>query len=561
MKKCVVLMSVAFCISLGAVRAQTNLVGEHIEGGWYYSLYDDYGEKTAILTHVLEALDVRDLQIPEEVFDLGSHSYYKVTGIGDGVFKECSSLRKVTLPPSVRSIGESAFERCDSLESINLENVSKIGPYAFYGCLLLSHITLGPLYEISDRVFSQCGIRSVTIPESVEKIGEYAFDGCDKLLSVTIPDNVESIGAYAFDGDGLCKLVIGHGVKKIGNEAFGSVIYEVRSLAEDPPFYDGSSMDGDLFWSGTYKYGILYVPEGKVDAYRNAPGWDRFVDIRDSEVPDSVPNPIKSITFDRDTIILIRDKWNNGLVSWEITPENASYPRLAFDVEDPGAGMDFSISVGSREIRANAWNYAFDKERPFRSDTATITARTTDGTGLSATCTVIYIMEQATTFSLQQDSIVIESGDAFHGTCVLLPQYASYVYNIEWKSSDESVARVMSRHWSNRNYGIRGGNPGTVTITARTTDGSNLCDSCVVTVLPSSTNIGQVEDPRMSVYASEGSIVVSGVESGRCVAVYNTAGIVVRETVVPADGRVEIALPAGAMYIVNVGGTTRKVVL
>ena len=105
---------------------------------------------------------MRDLQIPEEVFDLGSYSYYKVTGIGDGVFKECSSLRKVTLPPSVRSIGESAFERCDSLESINLENVSKIGPYAFYGCLLLSHITLGPLYEISDRVFSQCGWSSVT---------------------------------------------------------------------------------------------------------------------------------------------------------------------------------------------------------------------------------------------------------------------------------------------------------------------------------------------------------------------------------------------------------------
>lgn len=151
-----VLLAVAFFISLGAVRAQTNLVGEHIEGGWYYSLYNDYGEKTAILTHVLEALDVRDLQIPEEVFDLGS--YYKVTGIGDGVFKECSSLRKVTLPPSVRSIGESAFERCDSLESINLENVSKIGPYAFNGCLLLNHITLGPLYEISDGVFSQCGI-------------------------------------------------------------------------------------------------------------------------------------------------------------------------------------------------------------------------------------------------------------------------------------------------------------------------------------------------------------------------------------------------------------------
>ena len=129
---------------------------------------------------------------------------------------------------------------------------SKIGPYAFYGCLLLSHITLGPLYEISDRVFSQCGIRSVTIPESVEKIGEYAFDGCDKLLSVTIPDNVESIGAYAFDGDGLCKLVIGHGVKKIGNEAFGSVIYEVRSLAEEPHFMIGR------VWTATF-FGVELI--------------------------------------------------------------------------------------------------------------------------------------------------------------------------------------------------------------------------------------------------------------------------------------------------------------
>lgn len=105
---------------------------------------------------------------------------------------------------------------------------------------------MGPLYEISDRVFSQCGIRSVTIPESVEKIGEYAFDGCDKLLSVTIPDNVESIGAYAFDGDGLCKLVIGHGVKKIGNEAFGSVIYEVRSWPKNPHFMIGR------VWTATF---------------------------------------------------------------------------------------------------------------------------------------------------------------------------------------------------------------------------------------------------------------------------------------------------------------------
>ena len=195
-----------------------------------------------------------------------------------------------------------------------------------------------------------------------------------------------------------------------------------------------------------------------------------------------------------------------------------------------------------------------------RSDTAVIRLSTTDGSNLSATCTVIYIAQQATYFSLGQDSVTIECGGSFVDTCELLPQYASYVRNIEWTSSDESVAWVTMTHWSNRRYGFFGEGPGTAIITARTTDGSNLCDTCVVTVLPSTTGVEAVGSAAVQVYASGGCIVVDGSALGEPIVVCRLDGVVVQESV-STGKRMEIPLPFGGMYIVNVNGTVRKVVL
>ena len=56
-------------------------------------------------------------------------------------------------------------------------NVTSIGDKAFYGCNLLTNIT---------------------IPNSVTSIGEKAFYGCSFLSNIVIPNSVTSIGNYAF---------------------------------------------------------------------------------------------------------------------------------------------------------------------------------------------------------------------------------------------------------------------------------------------------------------------------------------------------------------------------
>lgn len=137
-----------------------------------------------------------------ETFDTGSatvntHTYTDgknehtiaisgLTSIGRYAFRECSSLKSVTIPNSVTSIGGDAFAYCTRLTSVTIPySVTSIGSGAFYGCSRLTSVTIG---------------------NSVTSIGGYAFADCGSLIqlilfpsspptldSTVIPANVQSI--------------------------------------------------------------------------------------------------------------------------------------------------------------------------------------------------------------------------------------------------------------------------------------------------------------------------------------------------------------------------------
>ncbi len=184
------------------------------------------------------------VNIPTRVRE-GMRAYlYKVIGIGDRAFYNCTGLTEVTLPNSVTSIGDAAFEYTGLKEVTIPGSVTSIGVNAFGGCRSLTKIEVaedskyfcskdGVLFTKDMTELLQCPcalpLASYDIPDGVTTIGTYAFNYCTGLTSVTIPNSVTEIGRFAFQGcTGLTEVTIPNSVTEIGNEAF----YNCTGLTE-----------------------------------------------------------------------------------------------------------------------------------------------------------------------------------------------------------------------------------------------------------------------------------------------------------------------------------------
>ena len=124
--------------------------------------------------------------------------------------------------------------------------VTTIDNYAFYGCRLLTSVTLpSSVTTLGFQIFYDCdGITSITIPESVTTIEGGAFTGCDNLS--------EFKGKYATK-DGHC-LIIGntlHSFVSVGVDTY--VVPAGVTRIEDYAFYDTAISDV------TFPDGLTYI--------------------------------------------------------------------------------------------------------------------------------------------------------------------------------------------------------------------------------------------------------------------------------------------------------------
>ena len=141
-----------------------------------------------------------------------------------------SSKEHILVPNTVTSIENSAFYRCKSLQSVNIPNsVTAIGECAFHSCSSLQLIHMpDSVRTISDRAFAYCkSLQSISIPNSVTAIGEGTFSNCISLQSVNIHKAVTYIGNSAFSWcKSLESINIPKGVTQIGKSTF----YNCKSL-------------------------------------------------------------------------------------------------------------------------------------------------------------------------------------------------------------------------------------------------------------------------------------------------------------------------------------------
>lgn len=147
-------------------------------------------------------------EIPAYAFAMCSqtlkHVYFEnvnnITRIGEYAFYMCNVLESFEFSPNLEYIGEHAFRRCDLLASVDLSNtkITEIPEYTFLSCY---------------------GLREVKFPQTLEKIGDFAFRNAFVYYSdlyvreetsredvvfekpeiiIDIPASVTYIGAWAF---------------------------------------------------------------------------------------------------------------------------------------------------------------------------------------------------------------------------------------------------------------------------------------------------------------------------------------------------------------------------
>lgn len=110
------------------------------------------------------------------------------------------TLTSYTIEETTLIIYSYAFAQCTSLKSITIpDSVREIG-FAFSGCTALTDVTFGRgLLTISSGAFRQCtSLKSITIPDSVREIGMEAFYECTALTNVTFGRGLSYIGMNAF---------------------------------------------------------------------------------------------------------------------------------------------------------------------------------------------------------------------------------------------------------------------------------------------------------------------------------------------------------------------------
>lgn len=181
----------------------------------------------------------------------------------------CSKLKSITLPASVTTIGESAFLNCTELKDINLDRVSQIKYGAFANCKGLLNVSIFNAKDVNSDAFINSSISSAVLP--------YEWTENFKLDFSKTPN--------------LWKVYIGEATATIPPDTFKSnKLFWIYSNATTPPEISTTTFSPD-----TYDRGILYVPQGCLNAYKGAKVWNLIPDIRELPYQIDIPNEKVSV--------------------------------------------------------------------------------------------------------------------------------------------------------------------------------------------------------------------------------------------------------------------------
>lgn len=161
--------------------------------------------------------ELEEVTLPEDLKELPERTFYgtalshfdfpkTIEIIGDYCFRG-SLFKEISLPPSVKSLGKNCFVGSTALEEIVLpDGIKNIKERSFYDCTNLMSVHLPEEIETIEKdAFAGCtSLREIDLPNKLKVIGDYAFGGCP-FEEIEIPESVIEC-ASAFDYYGYAGL-------------------------------------------------------------------------------------------------------------------------------------------------------------------------------------------------------------------------------------------------------------------------------------------------------------------------------------------------------------------
>jgi len=403
-------------------------------------------------------------------------------------FEDCTYLKKVTIPSTVKKIDWNCFKGCTALTSINIPNsVTEIESYAFSGCSSLESITISSgitqLYRVT---FENCtSLKTINLPNTLTNISKECFLGCSSISSINIPSSVKTISWGAFENcTSLTSVTIPSSVTELTGNWYQEGIFagctnlrtaNINAKATYIPegmFYNCTNLSTINFKYSTYT---------RMDAmcFENCKSLSSIV------LPDGIKN-IGKMAFSNCSKLT-----------------NISIPDT---VEEIGAGafvncssmVSITLPCGVRKISGDysADGYCFEGCTNLRTLYFTksiqeigndafrnLSASNITFYGYSGTAAKVYANQKGFRFvectpvssiSLSGNTTV-NSAETITVNKSISPSNA-YNKNLKWTSSNTSIATVDS------NGVVTGKNKGTVTITATSRDGTFISATRKITV-------------------------------------------------------------------------------
>ena len=236
-----------------------------------------------------------------------------VTTISQDAFAYCDKLEAVQIPNSVTTIQDNPFYSSEQIESVMVEEGNPMY-YSENNCIIhqaTNTLVIGcknsvipeGIVAIGSYAFGQCGLTHMPeIPSSVTTIGDHAFLSCEDHGSLVIPETVtqmdqeafifscfstvtlsQSINTIPYRMFGMCQwmgeVTIPESITSIGELAFSNCTKLKKIYVYNPIPPTVCTTEIYHTFDRVPRSATVYVPQGSLSAYQNAPGWNEFTNI------------------------------------------------------------------------------------------------------------------------------------------------------------------------------------------------------------------------------------------------------------------------------------------